>query len=202
MGDEPGIEIPGTGLDRQDQILDILVQDLDFPSFFIVNIFLLLIVLLLSIPATKFLSKINLDDNEFVEGQTIINPKAISPKIIDRTMTINFVAKVDSSLEWKFKPLQDTIDVRIGENKIIEYEGKNLSNRTITSTANFIAEPEAFQAYLVKTECFCFTEQTLKPGESKIFTMVFYIDPSLDSDWYFDDLKELVFTYEFSEYKS
>ena len=109
---------------------------------------------------------------------------------------------MDSSLEWKFKPLQDTIDVKIGENKIIEYEGKNLSNRTITSTANFIAEPEAFQAYLVKTECFCFTEQTLKPGESKIFTMVFYIDPSLDYDWYFDDLKELVFTYEFSEYKS
>ena len=173
-----------------------------FLIFFIVNIFLLLIVLLLSIPATKFLSKINLDDNEFVEGQTIINPKAISPKIIDRKITINFIAKVDSSLEWKFKPLQDTIDVKIGENKIIEYEGKNLSNRTITSTANFIAEPEAFQAYLVKTECFCFTEQTLKPGESKIFTMVFYIDPSLDSDWYFDDLKELVFTYEFSEYKS
>ena len=173
-----------------------------FLIFFIVNIFLLLIVLLLSIPATKFLSKINLDDNEFVEDQTIINPKVISPKIIDRKITINFVAKVDSSLEWKFKPLQDTIDVKIGENKIIEYEGKNLSNRTITSTANFIAEPEAFQAYLVKTECFCFTEQTLKPGESKIFTMVFYIDPSLDSDWYFDDLKELVLTYEFSEYKS
>ena len=173
-----------------------------FLIFFIVNIFLLLIVLLLSIPATKFLSKINLDDNEFVEDQTIINPKAISPKIIDRKITINFIAKVDSSLEWKFKPLQDTIDVKIGENKIIEYEGKNLSNRTITSTANFIAEPEAFQAYLVKTECFCFTEQTLKPGESKIFAMVFYIDPSLDSDWYFDDLKELVFTYEFSEYKS
>ena len=55
-----------------------------FLIFFIVNIFLLLIVLLLSIPATKFLSKINLDDNEFVEDQTIINPKAISPKIIDR----------------------------------------------------------------------------------------------------------------------
>ena len=173
-----------------------------FLIFFIVNIFLLLIVLLLSIPATKFLSKINLDDNEFVEDQTIINPKAISPKIIYRKITINFIAKVDSSLEWKFKPLQDTIDVKIGENKIIEYEGKNLSNRTITSTANFIAEPEAFQAYLVKTECFCFTAQTLKPGESKIFAMVFYIDPSLDSDWYFDDLKELVFTYEFSEYKS
>ena len=170
--------------------------------FFIVNIFLLLIVLLIAIPATKFLSKINLEDNEFVKGQRIINPEAISPKIIDRTMSINFVAKVDSALEWKLKALQNNINVKIGENKIISYEGKNLSKRTITATADFLANPEAILPYLVKTECFCFTEQRLEPGESKIFTMVFYIDPSLDSDWYFDDLKELVFTYEFSEYKS
>ena len=170
--------------------------------FFIVNIFLLLIVLLLAIPASKFLSKINLEDNEFVKGQRIINPEAISPKIIDRTMSINFVAKVDSSLEWELKAIQNNVNVKIGENKIISYEGKNLSKRTITATADFLASPEAILPYLVKTECFCFTEQTLKPGESKIFTMVFYLDPSLDSDWYFNDLKELVFTYKFSEYKS
>ena len=117
-------------------------------------------------------------------------------------MNIEFVAKVDSLLEWEFKALDNNIKVKIGENKIISYEGKNLSDRTITSTANFFASPEAILPYLVKTECFCFIEQTLKPGESKIFTMVFYLDPSLDSDWYFNDLKELVFTYEFSEYKS
>ena len=90
----------------------------------------------------------------------------------------------------------------IGENKVIRYEGKNLSNRIITSTADFFASPESIFPYLVKTECFCFTEQILKPGESKIFTMIFYLDPSLDSDSNLDDLKELVFTYEFSEYKS
>ena len=98
--------------------------------------------------------------------------------------------------------MQDTINVKIGENKIITYKGKNLSNRIITSTANFIVSPESIYPYLVKTECFCFTEQTLKPGESKIFTMIFYLDPSLDSDSNLDKLKELVFTYEFSEYKS
>ena len=172
--------------------------------FFIVNIFLLLIVFLFAIPASKFLSKINLKDNEneYVKGQKIINPEAISPKIIDRTMTINFIAKVDSSLGWELKTLQNNVNLKIGENKIISYEGKNISKRTITATADFLATPEAILPYLVKTECFCFTEQTLKPGESKIFTMVFYIDPSLDSDWYFNDLKELVFTYKFSEYKS
>ena len=173
-----------------------------FIIFFLANIFLLLIVLLLAIPASKFLSKINLADNEFVKGQAVINPSAKSPKVIDRTMEIKLVAEVDSLLEWDFKVLQDTISVKIGENKTISYKGKNLSGRTITSTANFVVSPESVHPYLVKTECFCFTEQTLKPEESKIFTMVFYLDPSLDSDSNFDKLKELVFTYEFSEYKS
>jgi len=173
-----------------------------FLTFFIVNIFLLLIVFLIAIPATKFLSKINLKDNKFVKNQTIINPEAISPQIINRTIDINFTAEVDSSLKWELIPLEEQISLKIGENKVISYEGKNLSNKTITGTADFIASPEAILPYLVKTECFCFTEQTLKPGEIKIFTMVFYLDPSLDSDWYFNDLKELVFTYKFSEYKS
>ena len=173
-----------------------------FVIFYIFNIILLFIVLLLAIPASKFLSKINLNDNEFVTGQVVINPIAKSPKVIERTMEIKLIAEVDSLLEWNFKVLQDTINVKIGENKIISYKGKNLSDRIITSTANFVVSPESIYPYLVKTECFCFTEQTLKPGESKIFTMVFYLDPSLDSDSNLDKLKELVFTYEFSEYKS
>ena len=173
-----------------------------FVIFYIFNIILLFIVLLLAIPASKFLSKINLNDNEFVTGQVVINPIAKSPKVIERTMEIKLIAEVDSLLEWDFKVLQDTINVKIGENKIISYKGKNLSDRIITSTANFVVSPESIYPYLVKTECFCFTEQTLKPGESKIFTMIFYLDPSLDSDSNLDKLKELVFTYEFSEYKS
>jgi cytochrome c oxidase assembly protein subunit 11 len=168
----------------------------------IVNIFLLLIIILLSIPASKFLSKINLDDNQFVKGQRIINPEATPPQIIDRAMNIKFIAEVDGALNWELKALNESVNFKIGENQIIKYEGKNLSDSTITATADFFASPEAILPYLVKTECFCFTEQTLKPGETQIFTMVFYLDPALDKDWYFNDLKELVFTYKFSEYKS
>ena len=173
-----------------------------FIIFAVCNIILLIILLLLTIPASKFLSKINFDDNELVKDQIVINPKAQSPKIIERTMQVKFVAEVDGLLNWDFKSLQETISVKIGENNVIKYEGKNLSDRMITSTANFVASPELILSYLVKIECFCFTEQTLEPGESKIFTMVFYLDPALDSDSKLDDLKELVFTYQFSEYKS
>ena len=173
-----------------------------FIIFFVFNIVLLLIVFLLAVPVSKFLSKINFEDNEFVKGQTVINPNAVSPKIIDRKINIKFIAKVNNSLNWEFKTLEDDINLQIGKNKIIKYEGKNLSNKTITSTAIFSATPEDILPYVIKTECFCFTEQTLKPGESKIFILVFYLDPALDSVSNMNEIKELVFTYEFSEYKS
>lgn len=174
-------------------------------KFFIIiaiNVLFIVCILLLGIPTYRYLSKDNVADNEFVKGQIVINPEAKSPAILERTLNIKFVAKVDQSLEWEFKPLKENIKVKIGENNIVKYQGKNISNKTITSTANFIVDPEAAQVYLIKTECFCFTEQTLKSGESQIFTMVFYVDPALDSDWYFNNLEDLVFTYEFSEYKS
>ena len=173
-----------------------------FVIFYLFNIFLLLLILGLAIPISKYLSKIDLKDNEFVTGQVVINPDAKSPEIINRNIKINFVAKVDSLLEWDFKVLQEVVNLKIGEKKVINYEGKNNSQRIITSTANFIASPKSIFPYLIKTECFCFTEQTLNPGESTVFTLIFYIDPALDSDSKLDDLKEVVFTYEFSEYKS
>jgi len=173
-----------------------------FLIFFIVNIILILSIFILAIFAYNFLNKVNLNDNENVQGQVIINPQTKSPEVLDRKLKIKLVAKVDKHINWEFKPIKEIIEVKIGENNIVEYYGKNISNKTITSTADFIVEPEEVQIYLIKTECFCFSEQILKSGESKIFTMVFYIDPSLDSDNKFNDLKELVFTYHFSEYKS
>ena len=173
-----------------------------FVIFYVFNIILLFVVLLLAIPASQFLKKINLDDNDFVIGQQIVNPTEDSPDVIDRVVNIRFLAEVDSNLKWEFQAFQDTVSINVGKTQIISFEGKNLSNRIITSTADFIAYPELIFPYLVKSECFCFTQQTLKPKESKIFTMVFYLDPSLDSDSNLDNLKELVFTYKFSEYKS
>ena len=95
-----------------------------FIIFYVFNIILLSIVLLLAIPAYKFLSQINLDNNEFVTGQVIINPNVKSSEVLNRTMEIKFVAEVNSLLEWEFKALQDTIIIKIGDNKIIRYEGK------------------------------------------------------------------------------
>jgi cytochrome c oxidase assembly protein subunit 11 len=173
-----------------------------FVIFYIFNIILLFVVLLLTVPISKLLKRVSLDDNDFVTEQQIINPTKDVPKLINRIMNIKFVAEVDDDLRWEFIAIQDAISTNVGKTQIISFEGKNLSDRIVTSTADFIAYPENIFPYLVKTECFCFTQQTLKPMESKLFTMAFYLDPSLDSDSNLDNLKELVFTYKFSEYKS
>jgi len=173
-----------------------------FIIIYLFSIVMLVIILVLSIPFTDFLKQISFDDNQFVKDQVVINPSAKSLKVIDRMMTIEFNAEVESSLQWSFQALKNDIKVKIGQNSMIEYEGKNLSNRIITATADFKVIPEKIIPYLIKIECFCFTEQTLKPGESQIFTMVFFLDPSIDSDNNLKDINDIVFTYHLSEYKS
>jgi Cytochrome oxidase assembly factor len=98
-----------------------------FLFFVILNTVLLIVILFLSIPISKLLKKINLDDNEFIEGQVIINPKAVSPAILDREVNIKLLAKVDESLNWSFEPLQDNIVVKIGENTKVEYNRQKLN---------------------------------------------------------------------------
>ena len=93
-----------------------------FIVFYIFNIALLLTLLALAIPVSKFLSRINLNDNEMVVGQSVVQPNAESPGIIDRDIKINFIAKVDDLLEWEFKTLQQSVTLKLGENQIIKYE--------------------------------------------------------------------------------
>ena len=178
------------------------IKNNKFIVIYLFSILVLLIILAISIPFNNLLNKIYFNDNQFVKDQVIINPNAKSPKIIERKMNITFNAEVENSLNWNFLSLQNNIDTKVGQSNIISYEGKNISNKTITATADFIAYPKEIIPYLIKTECFCFTEQTLAPGESQIFTMVFFLDPSLDNDNKLKDIKELVFTYRLSEYKS
>ena len=173
-----------------------------FIVIYLSSILLLIVILISSVPFTNYLKKNNISDNQFVKDQVIINPNAKSSKVIDRIMTIKFNAEVDSSLQWDFQSLQDIKKIKVGENNIIKYEGKNLSTKFVTATADFIAYPKKITPYLIKTECFCFTEQTLAPGESQIFTMVFFLDPSLDLDKELDNIEDLIFTYQLSEYKS
>ena len=176
-------------------------------TFIIFNIILLSVLLALSFPLYKLISsiagykdRIQLNDNDYVKNSIIITPK--TTEIIERRINIKFNASVDDSLNWKFESLENLIEINVGENTAVDFKATNLSNKTITATADFVVSPEKILPYLIKTECFCFIEQTLAPGESQTFSMVFYIDPSLDADDELNDLKNLRMTYKFTEYKT
>jgi cytochrome c oxidase assembly protein subunit 11 len=111
-----------------------------------------------------------------------------SDTVLDRTVTVRFDSNVASDLPWDFQPEQRKVTVKIGETTLAFYKATNNSDHAITGTAVFNVTPEAVGLYFNKVQCFCFTEQTLEPGQSVDMPVSFYVDPEFVKD---DDTKEL-----------
>ena len=97
-----------------------------------------------------------------------------------RTITIEFDANARGP--WDFKPAQRSVDVHPGELATVMYEFRNVQNRTMAAQAIPSYAPTQAMAHFNKLECFCFSEYTLQPGESKQWPVVFVIDPKLPKD--------------------
>jgi cytochrome c oxidase assembly protein subunit 11 len=121
-----------------------------------------------------------------------------APAVIgDRTIAIRFNADVNSRLPWRFGPAQREVSVRLGEQTLAFYEARNLSDRPITGTATFNVTPAKAGYYFTKVECFCFTEQTLAPGESVDMPVSFFVDPALADEPGLDDVRAITLSYTF-----
>ncbi|MDI1344446.1 MAG: cytochrome c oxidase assembly protein [Pseudolabrys sp.] len=117
--------------------------------------------------------------------------------ILGRTVTVRFDSNVTPGLPWKFVPEQDTITLRIGEVATVHYKVINLAARTITAQASYNVAPPQVGGYFNKINCFCFTEQTLKAGETREMTVVFYIDPKIVEDRDQNTLNTITLSYTF-----
>jgi cytochrome c oxidase assembly protein subunit 11 len=117
--------------------------------------------------------------------------------ILGRTVTVRFDSNVTPGLPWKFVPEQDTITVRIGEVATVKYKVINLAARTITAQASYNVAPPQVGAYFNKINCFCFTEQTLKAGETREMAVVFYVDPKIAEDRDQNTLNTITLSYTF-----
>ena len=100
----------------------------------------------------------------------------------ERMMAIRFDANTAASLGWKFNAAQLEMKVKLGEQAIAHYRATNTSGRELTGTAVFNVTPVAAGVYFNKIQCFCFTGQTLKPGESADLPVVFFVDPAIAED--------------------
>ncbi len=120
-----------------------------------------------------------------------------SGEIFDRVITVRFNADIASDLPWRFKPAQTEIAVRVGENAQAFYHARNLSTESVTGSAVFNVTPPLMGPYFAKIECFCFTEQTLAPGESVDMGVSFFIDPAIMDDPDLAGVKEITLSYSF-----
>ena len=118
-------------------------------------------------------------------------------EVIDRTVTVEFDSNIAQDLSWKFKADQRRMDVKLGQSGLAYYTIENVSNQAVTGVANFNVMPVKAAPFFIKTECFCFEEQTIQPGESLTLPVIFFVDPQLDEDSRFDEIKTMTLSYTF-----
>jgi len=102
--------------------------------------------------------------------------------VLDRKVTVRFDANVAPGLPWRFEPEQNSIEVKLGEVATVHYRVINEAARAITAQAAYNVTPLQVGSYFQKINCFCFTEQRLKPAETREMTVVFYVDPAMVTD--------------------
>jgi cytochrome c oxidase assembly protein subunit 11 len=122
----------------------------------------------------------------------------IAPKHeLGREITVRFDSNVMPGLPWMFEPEVNSIQLHIGEVATVHYKVINEAARTITAQASYNVSPTTTGAYFDKINCFCFTRQTMKPGETREMTVVFYVDPKIITDHDLDSLTTLTLSYTF-----
>ena len=115
-------------------------------------------------------------------GGTTQVAKTVPDQPSGRVITVRFDSNVAPGLPWSFEPERRTIDVRLGEVVTVYYAVRNESARVTSGQAGYNVTPPAVGAYFEKINCFCFTQQTLQPGEKRDMAVVFYVDAKLAKD--------------------
>lgn len=113
------------------------------------------------------------------------------------TRSIRFDGSIAKDVPWTFKPLQTTDTVQIGIRDMAIYTARNDGDEAVTGTATFNVEPEQAGKYFHKIQCFCFTEQTLQPGQEVQMPVLYYVDPAILEDENAKDIEQITLSYTF-----
>ncbi len=116
-------------------------------------------------------------------------------------ISIRFDATTAMGMPWTFRPAQATDTVTIGERDIATYIARNDSDQPITGMATFNVEPEQAGKYFNKIQCFCFTEQTLQPGQEVTMPVLYYVDPAALDDPNMKGVEQITLSYTFHRAK-
>jgi cytochrome c oxidase assembly protein subunit 11 len=116
---------------------------------------------------------------------------------IERRITVRFDANVAPGLAWTFVPVQQEVEIRVGETLLVHYLVQNIAAQESIGTATYNVSPPVAAAYFNKLECFCFTEQRIAAGERLEMPVAFFIDPAIDKDRELAGIREITLSYTF-----
>ena len=119
-------------------------------------------------------------------------------EVLDRKVRVSFDANVNG-LPWDFVPEQRDMTVQLGQTGLAYYKVKNESDKAMVGTATFNVTPIKAAPFFIKTECFCFTEQRVEPGQEISMPVLYFVDPQLDEDDRLKDVKDITLSYTFFE---
>ncbi len=130
-------------------------------------------------------------------GGTTQRAEAASQRTVERWVTVRFDAETAPDLPWTFKPAQGSMRVKIGESALAFFHVENRGQVAMVGTATYNVTPLKAGYYFDKTQCFCFSEQILKPGEAADLPVAFFVDPDIVKDRNLDDINTITLSYTF-----
>jgi cytochrome c oxidase assembly protein subunit 11 len=120
----------------------------------------------------------------------------------ERTLTVRFDSNVGAGLNWSFEPEVGSMRLRTGQTATVFYKVTNRSEKETLGIATYNVAPNAFGPWFNKISCFCFTEQTLGPGESMDMPVVFFLDPELEKAETMRRMESVTLSYTFMAVKT
>lgn len=130
-------------------------------------------------------------------GGTTMVSGTLPDHVLERTVTIKFDANTSRDINWDFRPEKHEETVKLGQQGLISFIARNNDRQPSAGTAVYNVTPNKVGQYFHKTQCFCFGEQTLQPGEEMPMPVVFYIDPKMNDDPTMEDVKTITLSYTF-----
>lgn len=120
-----------------------------------------------------------------------------APGAVDRRIRVDFDTNVAPKMPWRFRPESPSETVAVGARDMAFFTATNTSDKPVTGTATFNVTPATAGKYFTKIQCFCFTEQTLKPGETARMPVIFFVDPKILKDPDAVDIDTITLSYTF-----
>ena len=120
------------------------------------------------------------------------NPKGV----IDRQVTVRFDSNITAGVPWTVTPASP-VTAKIGSIQTIDFIAHNNADKPVTGQASFNVSPAGTGAFFDKIQCFCFTQQTLQPGETVHMPVVFFVDPDIAKDHDLDTVRDITLSYTF-----